>query len=128
MKTRFGATEYEIAEGAGVLVDVVRSSACGPRGAAPAVLLVAPPPLATLTGRAERDPDAFEGFETMCRDALETSRDFARQFDRVASVRRVGFLDAARSVETSAIDGVHWPLAGHDAFGRAVAVAVRDAG
>ncbi len=125
LKTRFRASAYEIAEGAGRLVDAVRASAAGPAGGAPAVLLVAPPPLATLEGWAARDPDAFEGFEEGWRDALATSSRFARQYARVARVRGVAFLDAGAYVATSEVDGVHWTVAGHAAFGRAVATALR---
>ncbi len=125
LKTRFRASAYEIAEGAGRLVDAVRASAAGPGGDAPAVLLVAPPPLATLEGWAARDPDAFEGFEDGWRDGPETSLGFARQYARVARMRGVAFLDAAVHVATSEVDGVHWTAEGHAAFGRAVATALR---
>jgi lysophospholipase L1-like esterase len=125
LKTRFRASAYEIAEGAGRLVDAVRGSVAGPAGAAPKVLLVAPPPLATLAGWAARDPAAFEGFEEGWRDALTTSRAFARQYARVAHVRGVPFLDAGAHVATSEVDGVHWAAEGHAALGRAVAAALR---
>ncbi|MBA2665638.1 MAG: SGNH/GDSL hydrolase family protein [Trueperaceae bacterium] len=124
LKTRFGASAYEIAEGAGVIVDAIRAGAFGPHGSAPQVLLVAPPPLATLSGWEERDAEAFAGFATMWRDAERTSRDFGRQFARVAGVRDVGFLDAAEHVTTSDVDGVHWDAEAHEAFGRAVAARV----
>ncbi|MBA2665647.1 MAG: SGNH/GDSL hydrolase family protein [Trueperaceae bacterium] len=126
LKTRFRASAYEIAEGAGRLVDVVRASSFGRGGVAPLVLLVAPPPLATLEGWAARDPDAFEKFEENLRDGLETSGAFARQYARVAHVRGVAFLDAGAHVATSPVDGVHWAAEGHAAFGRAVAAMVRD--
>ena len=37
LKTRFGASAYEIAEGAGRIADAVRASAAGPAGGAPQV-------------------------------------------------------------------------------------------
>ena len=126
LKTRHGASAYEIAEGAARVADVARSSPYGPGGVAPAVLLVAPAPIASLTGWAERDPEAFEGFETMYRGSLETSREFAKQYARVARVRGMGFLDAGSHLQTSDVDGVHWSSEAHGAFGRAVAKAMRD--
>ena len=126
LKTRFRACAYEIAEGAGRLVDAVRASAFGPDGGAPTVVLVAPPPLATLEGWAARDPAAFEGFEDGWRDGPVTSLGFGRQYARVARVRGVPFLDAAAHVATSEVDGVHWTAEGHAAFGRAVAAVVRE--
>lgn len=128
LKTRFRASAYEIAEGAGRIVDAVRASDAGPAGAAPAVLLVAPPPLATLEGWAARDPDAFEGFEDGWRDGPATSRAFARQYARVARVRGVAFLDAGAHATSSPVDGIHWGPEGHAALGRAVAAALRTVG
>jgi lysophospholipase L1-like esterase len=121
LKTRLGASAYEIAEGAGVLVDRVLASAMGPGGAPPAVLLVAPPPIADVGGWAARDPGAYEGFEEGWLGARERSLRFAAQYARVARVRGVAFLDAGEHVSTSPIDGIHWSPDGHAAFGRAVA-------
>jgi lysophospholipase L1-like esterase len=63
LKTRLGASAYEIAEGAGVLVDLVLASAAGPGGGAPLVLLVAPPPLVDSTAGQRAIRWAYEGFE-----------------------------------------------------------------
>jgi lysophospholipase L1-like esterase len=125
LKTRFGVSAYEIAEGAGLLVDLVRGSRHGPRGSAPGVLLVAPPPIAPVDGLEARDPHAFEGAAESWRDAVETSRAFAAQYARVARVRQVPFLDAGTWVTSSPDDGIHWPPEGHAALGRAVAERVR---
>ena len=125
LKTRMAASAYEIAEGAGVLVDRVRASLAGPGGGAPGVLLVAPPPIADVDGWATRDPGAYEGFEQGWDGAVARSQAFAVQYARVARVRGVPFLDAGAHVRSSPVDGIHWTPAGHAAFGRAVAEAVR---
>ncbi|MDF1521956.1 MAG: SGNH/GDSL hydrolase family protein [Trueperaceae bacterium] len=125
LKTRFAASAYEIAEGAGRIVDAVRAAAAGPGGGAPAVLLVAPPPLANVANWEARDPDAFAGFEEQWRGARTTSHAFAAQYARVARARDVAFLDAGAHVATSDLDGIHWSPEGHAAFGRAVATALR---
>jgi lysophospholipase L1-like esterase len=124
LKTRLSASAYEIAEGAGMLVDRVLASDAGPGERAPGVLLVAPPPLVDVGGWAARDPDAYAGFEQGWQAAVERSLHFAAQYARVARVRGVAFLDAGEHVVSSALDGIHWPPEGHDAFGRAVAAAV----
>ena len=49
LKQRFSVPAYDIADGAGVLVDLVRASANKPGRAPPKVLLIAPAPLAELT-------------------------------------------------------------------------------
>lgn len=124
LKTRLSASAYEIAEGAGLLVDRVLASDAGPGDHAPGVLLVAPPPVADLGGWAARDPDAYAGIEQGWRDAVERSSHFAAQYARVARVRGVPFLDAGRHVKSSPLDGIHWSAEGHAAFGRAAAAAV----
>ena len=59
LKKRFSLSAYDIANGAGVLVDVVNKSEAGPSGKPPPILLMAPPPVAKLTEFAEM----FEGAE-----------------------------------------------------------------
>jgi lysophospholipase L1-like esterase len=126
LKSRFGGVSaFEIAEGAGVLVDLVLASRAGRGGAPPDVLLVAPPPLVSVAGWEARDPASFAGFATMWPGAIERSRAFAAQYARVARVRGAGFLDAGVHVTTSEVDGIHWSREGHEALGRAVAGVVR---
>jgi len=43
LKKRFSLSAFDVANGAGVLVDVVHKSAAGPNGGVPKVLLLAPP-------------------------------------------------------------------------------------
>ncbi len=124
LKTRLSASAYEIAEGAGVLVDRVLTSDLGADARAPGVLLVAPPPLVDVGGWAERDPASFDGFEQGWQGAVERSLHFAAQYARVARVRGVPFLDAGPHVVSSDLDGIHWAPDGHAAFGRALAAAV----
>ena len=57
LKKRFSVSAFDIAEGAARLIFLVRAYGEGPDGGAPRILLVAPPPLAKLTGYAEM----FEG-------------------------------------------------------------------
>jgi hypothetical protein len=52
-----GCLTYDIANGAGALVQIVQKRATGPEDNAPKVLLLAPPPVARLTDLAEM----FEG-------------------------------------------------------------------
>ena len=46
LKMRFSVSAYDIANGAGALVQIVQKSETGPGGGAPQVLLLAPPPMA----------------------------------------------------------------------------------
>ena len=76
LKHRFALTAYDIAEGAGVLVDLVHASQAGPENGRPNVLLLAPPPLSTLSDYAD-----------MFRGAVAESQRLATQYARVAQLR-----------------------------------------
>jgi lysophospholipase L1-like esterase len=117
LKRFFGRTAAEIAAGAGVLVDLARTSATGPDGAAPAVLLVAPPPLGELTAYSE-----IWGFE----DARAKAAEFPRLYATVAAMKGAFFLDAGTVVAPDPADGVHLTADGHAALGRAIAARVRE--
>ena len=115
LKRRIGVSAAEIAEGAGLLVDIVRTSECGANGGAPEVLLVCPPPL----GRLSPSQDDFEG-------GGEKSRALAGAFNEVARRRSCRLLDAGLHIATSDVDGVHLDAQAHATLGSVVATAVRD--
>lgn len=114
LKMRFSLPAYDIANGAGVLVDVVQKSAAGPDEGPPKVLLIAPPPVAKLTEFAEM----FEG-------AGPKSRKFSEHYRRVAEEYGCELLDASEVIVSSDIDGIHFEPGEHRKLGQAVADAVR---
>jgi lysophospholipase L1-like esterase len=115
LKRRFGLGAYDIAEGAGTLVEIVQKSDCGPQEQAPKVLLMTPPPLAKLTEYAEM----FEGAEAK-------SRQFSQQYQRAAQERGCEFLDTSKIIVSSDIDGIHLDGTEHRKLGLAVAARVRE--
>jgi lysophospholipase L1-like esterase len=114
LKLRFSVSAFDIAHGAGVLVDVVQKSDSGPDEAAPPVLLVAPPPVTRLTEFAEM----FEGAE-------EKSKKFAYHYRRVAEEYGCEFLDSSQFIACSDLDGIHFEADAHRSLGKAVAAKVR---
>jgi lysophospholipase L1-like esterase len=116
LKMRFSLSPYDIAEGAGVLVDIVQKSAAGRDGHAPQVLLIAPPPTTTLPGR----------FAYMFEGAGPKSKHFAEQYRRVADAKRCHYLDAGSVIVSSELDGIHFEAGEHAKLGEAVAKAVRE--
>ena len=116
LKERFGASASDIAQGAASLAEEILRSGCGPGGGAPAVLLVAPPPLGTLTELAEM----FEG-------AAEKSARFAGHYRRFAEQYGCWFLDAGAVVASSDLDGIHLEAGEHRKLGEAVAARVEKA-
>ena len=94
---------------------VARASATSPGGGPPAVRLVAPPPLGTLTIASE-----LWGFGA----STATSAGLAPFYREVAARASAAFLDAGALVATDPSDGVHVDPAAHGILGRAVALAV----
>ena len=115
LKTRFSLPTYDIASGAGVLVDIVKKSDTGIGGEAPEVLLIAPPPAVELTGFAE-----------MFEDAVEKSGGFTRYYRRISNEKRGHYLDAGDHVESSPLDGIHLEVDMHTRLGKAMAAKVRE--
>lgn len=114
LKHRFAVPPVEIAEAAGLLVRAVRQSETGPGRAAPAVLLICPPPVIEAGCLAE----IFEG-------AAAKSARLRLHFEAVALDHGVSFLDAGGVIGSSPLDGVHFDGPAHADLGRAVAAAVR---
>ena len=110
MKMRFSLSAFDIAQGAGVLVREAQRSAAGRAGAAPPVLLLAPPPVARLTFFA----DMFEG-------ATPKSQRLGYHYRIVAEALGCSFLDTATVIVSSDLDGIHFEAAEHAKLGEAVA-------
>ena len=115
LKTRFSVPAYDIANSAGVLVDIVRASITRPMdGVVLQVLLLAPPIVTRLSDFAE-----------MFSDAEEKSRRFGKHYRRVAEEKGCAFLDASTIVTCSDLDGIHFEEGEHRKLGLAVAAKVR---
>jgi lysophospholipase L1-like esterase len=115
LKARFFASASDAADGAGVLVSIAQRSGAGPDGSPPAVLLVAPPQVGSLTDLAEM----FAGAE-------EKSKEVARQYRRVAEKHGCELLDAGELVRSSDRDGIHLEVDEHRKMGEAVAARVKE--
>ncbi len=115
LKKRFSASAFDIANGAGVLVDVVYKSAAGPNGGVPKVLVLTPPPLGKLTEYAEM----FEGAELK-------SRKLSEHYRRIAQEKGCALLDTGQVIVSSDLDGIHFEKGEHQKLGKAVAARVRE--
>jgi lysophospholipase L1-like esterase len=111
LKARFGKSAWEVAQGVGVLVDLVSRSACGPQESSPETLVVCPP---VILDRLPNHADLFAG-------APPKSREMARHYEAVAAARGVHFLDAGTVIRSSAFDGFHLDPEAHETLGRAIA-------
>lgn len=117
LKYRFSVGAFDIAQGAGVLVQMIQKSETGPDGKAPKVLLMAPPPLEKLT---ETD------FVEMFARAEKKSKQFSHEYRRVAEELGCEFLDTADIIVSSKLDAIHWDIESHRKLGEVVAARVRE--
>jgi lysophospholipase L1-like esterase len=115
LKHRFSLTAYDIAGGAGTLVGYARSVGDATGGPAPDVLLLAPPPVARLSGFAQM----FSGAE-------EKSANFGLEFGRVAEDLKCHFLDLGGIISSSPLDGIHLDRSNQRKLGLAVAEKIRE--
>jgi lysophospholipase L1-like esterase len=116
-KARFAKTSWAIAEGAGVLIDIVRSEPVGRGGRKASAILVSPPVIL----------DDLPNHAEMFAGGQQKSRDLARHYRTVAEARGVGFFDAQSVAECSRADGFHLDPAAHRSIGVALAPIVRAA-
>jgi lysophospholipase L1-like esterase len=114
LKKRYSAATTDIAQGVGVLLDIIATSRAGVGDGAPPVLVVAPAPLARLS---EYGP-MFEG-------GTEKARSFAPLFSQLAAARGCAFLDAGTVVHSSDKDGIHLEASEHRKLAEALAREVK---
>ncbi|MEM8971010.1 MAG: SGNH/GDSL hydrolase family protein [Pseudomonadota bacterium] len=110
LKYRFSVTAQDIADSIEVLVQEIARTPWGPGGAAPQVLVIAPPPIRLVDWYAE-----------MFREGDEKSRSLGKHMAEMATRQNVLFLDASNIVETSAVDGLHLDSGAHRQLGQEIA-------
>jgi lysophospholipase L1-like esterase len=110
VKTRFGASAARIVAGIAGLVDMATGPEMAIRHPGLKILVIAPPPVQ------EVGPLTAEFIGGAAKGAA-----LASDLQTYAQARGLGFLDAAKVLETSPIDGVHFAPQGHAALASAVA-------
>ena len=113
-KAIFAATPETIAKNAARLLDVALASDTGAGGDPPLLILVAPPPIAKLTGFAEM----FAG-------GAEKALRLPSLYHRLAEARGIGFVEAGAFIHASDDDGIHYAPDQHAILGAAMAEAAR---
>lgn len=115
LKQRNQRAAADIAESAAMLASIASKSLCGPDGANPKVLLMAPP--ATVI--------AGHPLDALFVGALEKSQQFPEQYTFWADAFGVEFLDAGSVIVSSSVDGIHFDAPDHQKLGKAVAAKVK---
>jgi len=107
----YGLTAGRIALNCGALIRTVNGSLAGPAGAAPQTILIAPPPLGSLSAE----------MSLLYAGGQATSRGLADTYSTVAARFGALFFDAGQVTKVSAVDGVHLDPEGQTQLGSKVA-------
>ena len=108
-KQRFSLSAADIAAGVETLVKLVQRCEAGPDGGVPAILIMAPPPIATLS----EYRDMFAG-------GREKSQQLSKLYAQVAAGNGCHFFDAGSVIVSSDLDGIHFEQSQHQALGEAL--------
>lgn len=115
LKQRFSVNALDITLSLEKLVLAIRASGCGPDGAAPGVILVAPPPILEV-----------QDLGVMFAGGQAKSHDLGPRLAALARALEVPFVDAGSLIGVSEIDGIHYDEPAMAALAQAFAQAVTD--
>ena len=119
LKDTFHLTAEEIAEGAAVLVDVIRSFTLEKQGFIPKIILVSPPEL----GKGIKSSPFYGAFYE---EAVEESKKFPEYYRAVAEKYGCVFFNAAEYIYPSETDSLHLTPEGHKILAEKLYETVRD--
>lgn len=114
LKGRFNRSVADIAHAASLVCETARSMRVGPDGGTPKVLMIAPPAAVEMGDLAG-----------IFVDAVERSKEFAREYATWARRLQFDFLDAASVIQCDPLDGIHIDAENHGKLGREVAARLR---
>ncbi|MFQ5623584.1 MAG: SGNH/GDSL hydrolase family protein [Paracoccaceae bacterium] len=107
LKARYNLPPSDIAAGLNVVVRTICASEAGPDGAAPGVIIMAPPPILETGCLAEM----FDGGTRKSTRLADLYRDVAHRYG-------AGFIDTGRHIVSSAVDGIHFDIDQHAELGK----------
>ena len=106
LKETFHVSASEIAQGAGMLVDVIKEFTALKQGFVPKIILVSPPQI----GDKIADSPFYGAFYER---AIEESKHFAEFYSKVAKDKDCIFIDAAEYIYPSEFDSLHLTKESH---------------
>jgi lysophospholipase L1-like esterase len=121
LKRRFSVTPLDIANSVGALLTIVQQSESGPKGGAPKILVICPPPILNEFGARPDIREMFEG-------GYEKSLKLAPYYKIVAKEYGAAFLNAGEVIRSSPFDGIHFDKSEQTKLGRAVAETIAKVG
>jgi len=118
LKRRFHQTPSEVAMGMGCIIHDIKELAPGPKGEAPEILVVAPPPM----------QEDIKEWAAIFEGAQEKSHQLGLQLEIIADSLEVHFFDAGTIIESDPADGFHLSASAHETLGKSIAQEVRSIG
>ncbi|MCR5661617.1 MAG: SGNH/GDSL hydrolase family protein [bacterium] len=118
LKQTFHLTAEQIAENAGVMVDVIKAFTAEKQGYVPEIILVSPPEI----GAGIRTSPFYGAFTE---EAIAKSKKFPEYYKKVADSKGCIFVDAAKYVTPSEVDSLHLTPAGHRMLAEKLCEAVK---
>ena len=106
----YGLDAGRIGFNCAALIRAIRASLAGPKDTIPKIVLIAPPPLGSLSAEMSL---LYSGGQTTSRGLASAYRSLTERFE-------IAFLDAGTVTKVSAADGVHLDQDGQHALGQAV--------
>ncbi|MBR5938915.1 MAG: SGNH/GDSL hydrolase family protein [Clostridiales bacterium] len=118
LKEIFHLTAGEIADNAGILVDVIQSFTKEKQGFVPKIVLISPPEIG-------KDMPNSVFSQSFAPRSIEESKKFPKEYRRIADSRGCLFLNAAEFIYPSDADSLHLTEEGHRILAEKVAQIVR---
>ena len=118
LKSNFGLSASEIADGAGVLVETIQSFTEEKQGFVPSIVLISPPEI----GEGITDSPFYGRF---LEDAISRSREFAKHYRAVAERFGCVYLNAAEWIKASEADSLHLDPEAHRILAEKLAEVVK---
>ena len=112
LKESLHATPKEIANGAGLLVDIMHDFLAEKQGFVPKIILVSPPEI----GEGIINSPFYGSF---LEDSIERSREFPKYYGEIAKEKGCIFVKASDYVSPSEVDSLHLSPEGHKALAEA---------
>lgn len=116
LKKRFSLAAVDVALGVARLVQIIQKSAAGPGDRAPALLVLAPPPIGKMPGMLE---DMFTG-------AFEKSPRLSAYIREVCQNYGCAFLDTTEFLQPCPAEGLHLDAHAHEILANRVALKIKE--
>ena len=113
LKNYFGASSRDIANGVGILADIIKDFTLLKQGFIPEIILVSPP----LIGPDIKNSPFNDAFDDT---AISRSKEFKAEYSRVAEEKGCIFFDAAPYAIPSPLDSLHLTKQSHKALAEAL--------